>query len=230
MNSISENSCLCCQNVVRSFDEAGVSVDVLRGINLDIQTGERIAIVGTSGSGKSTLLNLLSGLDKPTSGEVFLAGKPLSSLSEDRLARLRNEHMGFVFQFHHLLGEFSALENVAIPLLMRKQSIADVTEAAIEVLTRVGLAHRLHHRPSQLSGGERQRVAIARALVSKPKIVLMDEPTGNLDQHTGQEVQKLILELNQELQIAFVIVTHDMTLAKSLDRVLYLSEGGLAEG
>lgn len=230
MNSISPNSCLCCQNVARSFHEAEVSVDVLRGINLDIQSGERIAIVGTSGSGKSTLLNLLSGLDKPSSGEVFLAGQPLSWLSEDRLAQLRNEHMGFVFQFHHLLGEFSALENVAIPLLMREQPIPDVTAAATDVLTRVGLAHRLHHRPAQLSGGERQRVAIARALVSKPKIVLMDEPTGNLDKHTGQEVQKLILELNQELQIAFVIVTHDMDLAKSLDRVLYLSDGELTEG
>lgn len=230
MNSISATSCLCCQNVSRSFNEADVSVDVLQGINLDIQSGERIAIVGTSGSGKSTLLNLLSGLDKPTGGEVFLAGQPLSSLNEDKLARLRNEHMGFVFQFHHLLGEFSALENVAIPLLMREQSIPNVTEAATDMLTRVGLGHRLHHRPAQLSGGERQRVAIARALVSKPKIVLMDEPTGNLDQHTGQEVQKLILELNQELQIAFVIVTHDMALAKSLDRVLYLSAGELTEG
>lgn len=216
---------LQCEQVARSFSEAESTVEVLRGIDLAIHAGERVAIVGSSGSGKSTLLNVLSGLDQPTSGAVSLAGQNLADLSENNLAKLRNENMGFVFQFHHLLGEFSALENVSIPLLMRQMPVNEVESAATEMLERVGLGHRLSHKPSQLSGGERQRVAIARALVSKPKVVLMDEPTGNLDQHTGEEVQQLILELNQQLDTAFVIVTHDMKLAASLDRVLKLSDG-----
>lgn len=222
-------ACLSGRELQRCYTDGGNQVEVLRGINLDIYPGERVAVVGSSGSGKSTLLNILSGLDRPTGGEVWLAGQSLNGLSENQLAKMRNQHLGFVYQFHHLLTEFSALENVAMPLLMRNDSLEDVTERAESILKRVGLGHRLSHKPAQLSGGERQRVAIARALVSEPGIVLMDEPTGNLDRHTGEDIQELMRELNQQLKTAFVIVTHDMQLASTMDRMLQMDDGLLTE-
>lgn len=216
------------RDLKRRFDEAGDVVEVLKGVDLDIYAGERIAIVGSSGSGKSTLLNILCGLDRPSEGEVQIAGTSLAGLNENQLAQVRNQNLGFVFQFHHLLNEFTALENVSMPLLMRDLPLAEVRSKAELLLDRVGLSHRLRHKPAQLSGGERQRVAIARALVSDPKLVLMDEPTGNLDQHTGDDIKALMLELNLELRTAFVVVTHDMQLADSMDRVLRLNDGLLA--
>jgi lipoprotein-releasing system ATP-binding protein len=216
------------KNLKRDYKQ-GESTDVLsviKGIDLQIMQGEKLAIIGVSGSGKSTLLNLMGGLDDPTSGSVALKGKQWSDLDSTQRAAWRNQHIGFVYQFHHLLEEFSALENVSLPVLIGGDS-SDGKEYAKELLSRVGLSERLHHRPSELSGGERQRVAIARALACKPSLVLMDEPTGNLDPSTAESVLGLLKELNTELNISFVIVTHDPHLAQQLDRTISLVDGVL---
>lgn len=221
---------LACEHLQKTYSEGPQPVQVLRDINLQIQPGERIAIVGSSGSGKSTLLNLLGGLDTATAGEVWVAGTALSALDGNARGLLRNKELGFVYQFHHLLGEFTALENVAMPLLIGRQlAVAEARRQATTMLERVGLGQRLQHKPAELSGGERQRVAIARAMVSRPACVLMDEPTGNLDQETAQAIQALMWELNRELSLSFVIVTHDQQLAQTMDRVLLLQHGQLTE-
>jgi lipoprotein-releasing system ATP-binding protein len=220
-----ESTVLACTQLVKSFAQGGAQIDVLRGAELQIQRGERIAIVGASGSGKTTLLQLLGGLDLPTSGSVYIAGQDVSRLSDSARGDLRNRALGFVYQFHHLLPEFSALENVAMPLLIRRTPVAEARRIASDLLARVGLAARLEHRPGQLSGGERQRAAVARALVTKPQVVLADEPTGNLDGANAQQVFELMLELNREFGTALVIVTHAVELAARMQRVLTLREG-----
>lgn len=213
--------------VSRTYTEAGSQLTVLDQLSIQVEQGERVAIVGSSGSGKSTLLNILGGLDKPDKGEVTLQGEALYEVSETQRCLMRNRLLGFVYQFHHLLHEFSALENVAMPLLLRSESVSVARQAAADLLQQVGLAERATHKPGQLSGGERQRVAIARALVTRPACVLMDEPTGNLDRHTAEEVQRYLDRLNRELGIAFVVVTHDLQLAARMDRALLLEDGRL---
>ncbi len=224
---MSDKAVLSCRNLGKSYDEGPESVQVLSGLNLELHPGERVAIVGSSGSGKSTLLNLLGGLDTPTQGSVWLAGEELSALGERARGLLRNRALGFVYQFHHLLAEFTALENACMPLLIGKTPIAEARERAEALLKRVGLGHRLNHKPAELSGGERQRVAIARALVNRPGLVMLDEPTGNLDHHTALGIQELMRELSTHSQTAFLVVTHDLNLARQMDRVLSLEDGRL---
>ena len=220
-------SVIHCENLGKYYDQGPQRVEALKNVSLRIEDGERIAVIGSSGSGKTTLLNLLGGLDAPSSGKVFIGGRDLSALDERERGILRNRFLGFVYQFHHLLAEFSALENVAMPLLIRGNGMKDAQQRAADMLQRVGLGKRAGHRPSQLSGGERQRVAIARALVGEPRCVLLDEPTGNLDHSTGLEISKLMLELNRSLATSFVTVTHDRELAQSMQRILVLEDGQL---
>ncbi len=221
------NSVLVASDLCRSYQQADNQLAVLQGVNLDIARGEKLAIVGVSGSGKTTLLNVLGGLDNADSGTVSLCGEPWSNLDASQRAAWRNQHVGFVYQFHHLLAEFSALENVALPLLIGGLSVAESRRRATELLTRVGLKERLNHQPAELSGGERQRVAVARALVTEPSVVLMDEPTGNLDPHTAAALLEMLMELNSSLAISFVVVTHDPQIAALMDRTLCLVDGTL---
>ena len=227
MNNVpgGEDKVLEVQGLTKTFDEAGRSLDVLCGVDLTIFRGDLVAIVGASGSGKTTLLQLLGGLDQATSGDVRVSGQSMMELSNSQRGLLRNRSLGFVYQFHHLLPEFSALENVAMPLLVRGEKPAVAADRAEALLSRVGLAERLSHRPGQLSGGERQRTAVARALVTEPDVVLADEPTGNLDRPTGARVFELMLELNADLGTSLVVVTHDPELASRMGRVLELRDG-----
>ena len=223
------NSIIVCHDLSKVYQEAKLKTPVLNGVNLSVDKGELLAIVGTSGSGKSTLLHLLGALDSPSAGKVIFDGNDIHTLTSKQQAKWRNQELGFVYQFHHLLSEFSALENVAMPLLIAGEPIKLAQEKATNLLHRVGLETRTHHRPAELSGGERQRVAIARALINNPSLVLADEPTGNLDAKSAESVYQLLCELNNELGTAFIVVTHDQNLANKLDRQMYMSNGILQD-
>ncbi|MEM7284645.1 MAG: lipoprotein-releasing ABC transporter ATP-binding protein LolD [Pseudomonadota bacterium] len=224
-----QTTVLECHELVKSFSEGERALEVLKGINFVAKKGDRIAIVGASGSGKSTLLHLLGGLDVPSQGDVKIMGKDITGMSDAERGLHRNHAVGFVYQFHHLLPEFTALENVAMPLLIRKTELTTVKQRAGELLSRVGLGERLTHKPGELSGGERQRAAVARALITNPALVLADEPTGNLDGKTGDQVFDLMLELNREIGTCLIVVTHDTQMASRMDRVLTLEDGRLTE-
>lgn len=225
--SVEQPLVIDCEKVTRTYSEGPTRLTIFSDISLKVAAGESVGIVGSSGAGKTTLLNLLGGLDRPSSGHIDICDQDIHRLSEAARARFRNQHLGFVYQFHHLLPEFSALENVMLPGTLGGISVRKASQQAATMLERVGLGKRLQHKPGELSGGERQRVAIARALVNEPDCVLMDEPTGNLDEQTGQGVQELIESLRDQIGIAFVLVTHDMSMARSLGRVLRLEQGQL---
>ena len=220
---------LSCQNITKFYQEGTQQTEVLKQVSFSMQPSELVAIVGSSGSGKSTLLHTLGGLDQPSSGEVFIKGQSLQQMTPNALAKLRNQYLGFVYQFHHLMADFTALENVMMPMLIGQQNKTEAQGRAEQILSAVGLQHRISHRPSALSGGERQRVAIARALVNNPALVLADEPTGNSDHKTTESIFELIQQLNQEKQIAFLLVTHDLNLAEKLNRRLIMQDGVLRE-
>ncbi len=222
---MNKTSILQCRQLTKRYNQGGLDVEVLKGVNLSIGAGERVAIMGASGSGKSTLLHLLGGLEKATGGEVVLDGVNLNTVNAKKLARLRNKSLGFIYQSHHLLGEFTVLENVAMPLLIGGQSVKQARVRATELLQRVGLGHRIEHKPGEISGGERQRATVARALINKPSVILADEPTGNLDSKTADQVYQLMLELNQELNVSFLVVTHDHDLAAKMGKVLHMEDG-----
>ncbi|MBW9431426.1 lipoprotein-releasing ABC transporter ATP-binding protein LolD [Atlantibacter hermannii] len=225
---MSNSVLLQCDNLCKRYQEGNVQTDVLHNVSFTIQSGEMMAIVGSSGSGKSTLLHLLGGLDTPTSGDVIFNGQAMSGLSSAAKAEMRNRELGFIYQFHHLLPDFTALENVAMPLLIGKKKTDEVQSRALEMLNAVGLGHRSNHRPSELSGGERQRVAIARALVNNPRLVMADEPTGNLDARNADSIFALLGELNQRQGTAFLVVTHDLQLARRMSRQLEMRDGHLS--
>ena len=220
---------LSCQNITKFYQEGTQQMEVLKQVSFSMQPSELVAIVGSSGSGKSTLLHTLGGLDQPSSGEVFIKEQSLQQMTPNALAKLRNQYLGFVYQFHHLMADFTALENVMMPMLIGQQNKTEAQDRAEQILSAVGLQHRISHRPSALSGGERQRVAIARALVNNPALVLADVPTGNLDHKTTESIFELIQQLNQEKQIAFLLVTHDLNLAEKLNRRLIMQDGVLRE-
>lgn len=222
---MNRTSILQCRQLTKRYDQGGLDVEVLKGVNLNIGIGERVAIMGASGSGKSTLLHLLGGLEKASGGEVVLDGVNINQVSAGKLAKLRNKSLGFIYQSHHLLGEFTVLENVAMPLLIGGESVKQARVLASQLLQRVGLGHRIEHKPGELSGGERQRAAVARALINKPCLILADEPTGNLDSKTAHQVYQLMLELNQELNVSFLVVTHDHELAARIGKVLHMEDG-----
>ena len=224
---MSNDLVLACYNVSRTYQDGKLKVDVIQNLDLEVKPGESVSIVGASGSGKSTLLHIMGGLDTPSSGEVRLMGQPLKDVSQKDLGLLRNQHLGFVYQFHHLLPEFTALENVKMPLLIGKVNKAEAEKRAIEMLEKVGLGSRIDHRPSELSGGERQRAAIARALVTQPKCLLADEPTGNLDRKNAQNVLDMMLDLKNELGTSLIVVTHDDELAVRFERVMTMQDGRL---
>lgn len=218
---------LQCHNLFKTYNDGAIDTQVLNGVSLSLTKGELVSIVGSSGSGKSTLLHILGALDTPSSGNISFLGEDLGALSMNRQAKLRNQHLGFVYQFHHLLADFSALENVAMPLLIRGEKLSQAKLLARKLLEKVGLGHRIEHRPAELSGGERQRVAIARALINRPALVLADEPTGNLDYSTALSIYDLMRELNQESETAFLVVTHDNDLADKMERKLHMKDGRL---
>jgi len=222
---MNKTSILQCRQLTKRYKQGVLDVEVLKGVDLNISVGERVAIMGASGSGKSTLLHLLGGLDKPSGGEVVLDDVNLNKVGAAKLAKLRNASLGFIYQSHHLLGEFTVLENVAMPLLIANLPVKQARIRAVELLQRVGLGHRIEHKPGELSGGERQRAAVARALINRPKCVLADEPTGNLDSKTADQVYQLMLELNQELNVSFLVVTHDHDLAARMGKVLHMEDG-----